>query len=255
MKTRITTLLAFLVCSSLALAADWPAEYSRLLGKYVTPAGVKYSEWKADADDMKAIQAVVDGIAAAPASGAKSREQLAFHINAYNAWILREALAKYPTKSVKDTLFTFFTGNRIVVAGEKMSFNKLEKEIIRPKFNEPRVHFVVNCASIGCPMLREEAYVAVRLEKQLEDQERRFLSDRSRNRYDVATGKLTVSRIFDWYKEDWASGFKGIASREQYFARHAGLLTDDPSQRRRIVSQQVGLAFTEYDWSLNDADK
>ena len=63
MKTRLATVLAFLVCSSLALAADWQTEYARLLGKYVTPAGVKYSEWKASAEDMKAIQAVVDGVA------------------------------------------------------------------------------------------------------------------------------------------------------------------------------------------------
>ena len=84
-------------------------------------------------------------------SGFSKQEQLAFYINAYNAWILHEALGKYPTKSVKDLLFTFFTGQRIKVAGEKMSFNHLEKDIIRPKFGEPRVHCALNCASRSCP--------------------------------------------------------------------------------------------------------
>ena len=118
----------------------WIQTYNGLLGKYVTNGGVKYAAWKNNPADMQAIQQVVDGIAQEDVSGLSKKEQLAFYINAYNAWILHEALGKYPTKSVKDLLFTFFTGQRIKVAGEKMSFNHLEKDIIRPKFGEPRVH-------------------------------------------------------------------------------------------------------------------
>ena len=121
MKTKLTSLLILLALSVGSFAADWQADYARLLKKYVSGGGVKYAEWKASAEDVKALQEVVDGIAAAPASTAKSKEQLAFHINAYNAWILREAVAKYPTKSVKDLAFTFFLGNRITVAGTKLT--------------------------------------------------------------------------------------------------------------------------------------
>ena len=236
MKTRFATLFAFLVCSSLALAADWTAEYARLLGKYVTPAGVKYSEWKANADDMKAIQAVVDGVAAAPASNAKSKEQLAFHINAYNAWILREALAKYPTKSVKDTLFTFFTGNRIVVAGEKMSFNRLEKDIIRPQFGEPRIHFALNCASRSCPPLRDEPYDPARLDAQLDDQARGYVNS---ERGVKVRGEIALySKIFDWYKDDFG-GDAGVAALMKKYRK-------GPSTFKTV-------GYQDYDWGLNEA--
>ena len=134
----------FSLISTRATAADWQSEYARLLKKYVTSGGVRYAEWKGNPADVQALRTVADGIAGTPASSGKGAEQLAFHINAYNAWILHEALEKYPTKSVKDALFTFFTSNRIVVAGEKMSFNRLEKDLIRPRFNEPRIHFALN---------------------------------------------------------------------------------------------------------------
>jgi hypothetical protein len=123
------------------------------------------------------------------------------------------------------------------------------------------VHFAVNCASVGCPMLREAAYVGDRLDAQLEEQARRFLSDRSRNRLD-AKGALEVSKIFDWFREDWQSGYRGfdgrtpaIGSREQYFARYAALLADDPAQQKLIEDGKVAIVFLDYDWTLNDAKR
>jgi len=88
----------------------------------------------------------------------------------------------------------------------------------------------------------------------------RFLSDRSRNRYNPATGRLEVSKIFDWFQEDWTSGYRGldgkmapVQSREQYFARYAALLADQPGHRKLIEDRKAVLRFLEYDWSLNDA--
>src|SRR5213078_1488611 len=99
-------------------------------------------------------------------------------------------------------------------------------ETLRKNYRDARVHFAVNCASVGCPMLREEAYVAGRLERQLDEQAARFLSDRSRNR--VAHGRLEVSRIFDWFKEDFEP-------RGAYFARYADLLSNDLNERKSIA--------------------
>ena len=149
-------------------SSSWIGTYNNLLARYVVDSGVKYAAWKNSSADMKGIQDVVDGIANAKISGLSKKEQLAFYLNAYNAWILHEALGKYPTKSVKDLLFTFFTSQRIKVAGEKMSFNHLEKDIIRRKFNDPRVHFALNCASRSCPPLNREAFQGDRLDSQLE---------------------------------------------------------------------------------------
>ena len=168
----IAALSLLLGSSSLVGAPEqspkWLTTYGDLLSKYVTDSGVRYAAWKNTPADMQAIERVVEAIAQEKVSGLKKNEQLAFYINAYNAWILHEALAKYPTTSVKDLLFTFFLSKRIKVAGEKMSFDNLEKDIIRKKFNEPRVHFALNCASRSCPPLNPEPFRGEKLDAQLE---------------------------------------------------------------------------------------
>ena len=172
---------------------------------------------------------------------------MAFLINAYNAFTVEKILTRYPDlKSIrdfgkvfgnpcKDKFFTLF--GRPFAPGRRSSTRSLREQGV---YDEPRVHFAVICASIGCPMLREEAYVAERLDAQLEEQTRRSSPTASRNRYNAQTGALEVSRIFDWYEEDSQSGHKGldaktlpITSREQYFARYAKLLADDPAQQKR----------------------
>ncbi len=101
-------------------------------------------------------------------------------------------------------------------------------------FNEPRNHAAVDCASIGCPMLRNEAFTANQLDAQLEDGMRRFLSDRTRNRFDAASNTLSVSKIFDWNKGDFEKGHQGITSLDTTFARYADALGDTPQARDTI---------------------
>lgn len=115
MKLPVRVLLAAAFClvwATTSQAQNWMEPYNRLLGKYVTSSGVKYAAWKSNAADVQTLQTVVDGIAKEAISGLDKRQQLAFYLNAYDAWILHEALAKYPTASVKDTLFTFFTAGK-----------------------------------------------------------------------------------------------------------------------------------------------
>jgi hypothetical protein len=174
--------------------------------------------------------------------------QMAFLINAYNAFTAEKILTRYPDiRSIwdfgklfgnpfKDRFFTLF--------GQPFSLDAIEHGVLRKTYRDPRIHFAVNCASVGCPMLREEAYVAERLERQLEEQAARFLSDRTRNRY--RDGKLEVSRIFDWFKEDFDP-------RDKYFARHAALLSDNSVHRAELARGDVPLVFLDYDWSLNDS--
>ena len=186
---RRMIVVALLLGSALIGRADtspkWIGTYNTLLAKYVTSSGVKYAAWKNDAADAQAIQNVVNGIASERLSGLSKKEQLAFYLNAYNAWILHEALAKYPTKSVKDLLFTFFTGQRIKVAGEPMSFNHLEKDIIRPKFNEPRIHFGLNCASRSCPPLDRKRFGPINSTRNSSD---------SQSRSSIRHGAWTIPR-------------------------------------------------------------
>jgi hypothetical protein len=223
------------------------------------------------AQDRAALKAYLDSlsrVSEAEFNGWSKPQQMAFLVNAYNAFTVEKILARYPDiKSIWDFGRVFgnpFKDEFFVLLGRKASLDHVEHGTLRKKgvYDEPRVHFAVNCASIGCPMLREEAYVAERLDAQLEEQAVRFLSDRSRNRYDAKTGSLEVSKIFDWFKEDWTSGYRGfdgktapIRSREQYFARYAKLLTDDPAAQKLVADGKAPLAFLEYDWSLNDAKR
>jgi hypothetical protein len=210
-----------------------------LLGKYVTDSGVKYADWKSNAADMQAIQQVVDGIAREKVSHLNKDEQLAFYINAYNAWILHEALGKYPTKSVKDLLFTFFTSQRIKVAGAPMSFNHLEKDVIRPKFNEPRVHFALNCASRSCPPLNPEPFRGSTLDAQLEKLATAFVNSTRGVEYSPGKKKAALSAIFNWYKDD----FKVVG----------GPLAFINKRRTPPLPNGVKITYQDYDWSLNEA--
>lgn len=227
------------VCSSLRAQDDWLNEYGRLLGKYATPNGVRYADWKGNAADLQALAGVVDKIGQAKVSGLGTKEQLAFYINAYNAWILNEALEKYPTKSVTDTLFTFFTGKRITVAGDEISFNRLEKDILIPRFKEPRVHFALNCASRSCPPLLSEPFRADKLEAQFEKLARGFVNSERGVKVSADDKTVELSKIFDWYKEDFEPGGGAVAFIHK--------------RRARPLPKDAKISYQDYDWALNEA--
>ena len=228
----------FFALTANAETSNWVGDYSRLLGKYATPGGVKYAEWKANADDVKALQGVVDAVARENVSSLNQKDQLAYYVNAYDAWILHEALAKYPTKSVKDLLFTFFTGKRIKVAGEQTSFNTLEKETIRSKFNDPRVHFALNCASRSCPPLQGEAFRGDQLDAQFEKLAKSFVNSERGVRMGQGNS-VELSKIFDWYKDD--------------FAKDGGVIEFINKRRAKPIPKDAKISYQDYDWGLNQA--
>ncbi|MGQ0502043.1 MAG: DUF547 domain-containing protein [Panacagrimonas sp.] len=181
-------------------------------------------------------------------------QQMAFLINAYNAWTLELILGEYPDlESIRDLggLFSSPWKKTFVrLFGAERSLDWIEHEQLRPRYADPRVHFALNCASVGCPALRPEPYVAASLETQLEDQQRRFLEDRSRNRFDAASGTLQVSSIFKWYGEDFSVQGKGL---DAWLATRAPLLADDLRDRDVIAAGRFEVQFLPYNWSLNDA--
>ncbi len=214
--------------------------------------------------DRAALKTYLDSLSAVPETEFKAwtkAQQMAFLINAYNGFTLELILQNYPVKSIKDIGGVF--DNRwkrkfFKLFGQDFYLDKIEHETLRKPgaYDEVRVHFAVNCASVGCPMLREEAYTADKLDRQLEEQTVRFLSDRSRNKF--ANGKLEVSMIFNWFKDDWASGYKGfdgktpaITSRETWFARYAKVLADAPADQQKIAEAKAAIGHLDYDWGLN----
>jgi len=214
------------------------------------------------ATERTSLQTVLRSLSAAtPAqfTAWSKPQQQAFLINAYNAFTLELILSRFPNlKSIKD-LGSFIQSpwkpKWIDLLGGKVSLDDIEHEMLRARgrYDDPRVHFAVNCASIGCPGLREESFTAERLETQLDEQARRFMSDRSRNRYNAQRGRLELSKIFDWFREDFTLGHQGISSLAAFAARYADLLADAPADREKIRAQKVDIAFLDYDWNLNKA--
>ncbi len=248
MRNGVVKLLRPLVLVLACLAAsnsfaqksgNWTESYAGLLGKYVTSAGVRYGAWKGNAADLEALQTVVDAIGKENVSALPKQEQLAFYINAYNAWILHEALGKYPTKSVKDVTFSFFTGKRINVAGQQTSFNALEKETIRSKFSEPRVHFALNCASRSCPPLNTEPFRADKLDSQFEKLAKGYVNSDRGVRVSADGKSAELSKIFDWYKDD--------------FKADGGAISFINKRRTTPLPNDIKITYQDYDWGLNEA--
>ena len=228
----------------------------------------RYAGFKQDEAALKAYTGTLSGVSDAEFKAFSKQQQMAFLINAYNAFTVQFILTKYPElKSIKDLGGTFSSPWKqrfFKLLGADAHLDQIEHEMLRKKgvYDEPRVHYAVNCASIGCPALREEAFTADKLDAQLEEQANRFLSDRSRNRYNAQNESLEVSKIFDWFKEDWQSGYKGVGkdqtpvtSREQYFGKYTKLLSDKPEEQKIIADGKADIRFLDYDWNLNDAKR
>lgn len=201
---------------------------------------VRYAQLAKERARLKTYLGELSQVGRSEFDGWTKNERKAFLINAYNAFTVEKILTRWPDiasiwdfgkifgNPFKDDFFSLF--------GEKYTLDRIEHGTLRKPgaYDDPRVHFALNCASIGCPMLREEAYVAARLDAQLDEQAVRFLSDRSRNRF--RDGRLEVSKIFDWFKEDFEP-------REKYFAQYAQVLG--------YPGGPVPIDFLDYDWSLN----
>ena len=242
-------LAALAFAAQTALAFDHShAAWGALLERHVVvlegghASRVRYAGMAQDRGELKRYLATLSGTPRSEFDGWTRPEQMAFLINAYNAFMVEKILQRYPDiASVWDFGKLFgnpFKDDFFSLLGRKASLDRVEHEMLRKSYRDPRIHFAVNCASIGCPMLRAEPYVAARLEAQLEDQARRFLSDASRNRY--REGRLEVSKIFDWYRDDFEP-------RDAYFARYAALLGADAAAVRA-----ARITFLDYDWALND---
>ena len=272
---RILLAAACFALAPLAEAATFDhahAAWDALLRKHVKlvdggrASQVRYADFARDRPALKAYLAQVAQVSEAQFRAWSKTEQMAFLINAYNAHTVELILTRYPDlQSIRDLGNIVFNSpwkkRFFTLFGRESTLDQIEHEMLRKPgvYDEPRVHYAVNCASVGCPMLREEAFVAARLDAQLEEQARRFLSDRRRNRFNAQTGSLEVSEIFKWFKEDWSSGYRGIGqagpvnSREQYFARYADLLADRPEHRKLVAEGRAPISHLDYDWSLNDA--
>ncbi len=197
------------------------------------------SDWKRLVDSLASVD---------PASLGTRRETLAFWINAYNILAIDLVVRSYPVDGIKDIgslLFPVWKREAGRVGGEAVTLHQIEHEILRP-LGDPRIHGAIVCASLSCPALRREPFTAERLDAQLDDTLRRWLADpRKGLAVDRSAGAVTLSKIFDWFDEDFADDGGTLA----FAARYA------PPEDRAWLEQNGARAtvrYFDYDWSLND---
>lgn len=247
--------------SNSALAAHDHSAWNILLKRNVVVTGggtsskINYARFKTDRDQLKAYLDSTSSVSRATFDKWSKNDQLAFLINAYNAWTVELILTEYPNvKSIKDLgsiIRSPWKKNFIPLFGKTVSLDHIEHDLIRGsgRYNEPRIHFAVNCASIGCPALRNTAYRGSTLAAQINAATNDFLRDRSRNRLKGST--LEISSIFKWYRGDFEKGWRGTKSLNQFLALYAHALGLNKGQQAALRSGKMKVSFLPYDWRLN----
>jgi Protein of unknown function, DUF547 len=244
------------------------AAYDAQLKKHVKylPDGkqsrVNYKGLAAERSELTKTLDAFSAVTPAQLASFSKEQQMAFLINAYNAFTIELILTKYPdVKSIKDLGSTFSSPWKktfFKLLGEERNLDWIEHDKLRPTgknivnggFQDPRIHVAIVCASIGCPALPPEAFTAAKLDAQLEAGTARFVGDKTRNRYEG--GKLQVSSIFKWFKDDFEKGYKGFSKVEDVFAKYADSLSNDAASQAQIRAKTVSISYLDYDWSLND---
>lgn len=243
--------LALLLCNFQAADAPTPPGkpitheiWNGLLQKHVRADGfVDYKNFQRDTAELNRYLDLLS--ANRPDEKTWTRnEQMAYWINAYNAFTISLILQHYPVKSIKDIKHGVAFVNSvwdikfIRIGGKSYDLNNIEHGILRSDFKDARIHAAINCASYSCPRLRNEAYTADQLEAQLDDAMRGFINDGQRNQ--ISARQARVSPIFNWFGGD--------------FRRDAGSLRNFLNKYSKVpVAKSTGISFLDYDWRLNEA--
>jgi hypothetical protein len=238
---RRSSLTALIVCAPLLLAGAALADYDHAALNAIVKKAVKgrYVNYDAVAKERTKLQAYIKGVASADVSKLSKNEKLAFYTNAYNAIVLEQVLVhKRPASVLK--VKGFFDGIKHTVAGEQMTLNDLEGKKIRSA-GDPRIHFVVNCASDDCPPLAPFAYTGKNYDAKLEAQTKAYLNRKGATVVDDKAKTVEVVQLFEWYEKDFGGKAKAKAFVEKYV----------PAAKDKLTKQGYALTYRQYDWDLN----
>ncbi|GBF52016.1 hypothetical protein LPTSP4_35540 [Leptospira ryugenii] len=242
----------YLLCIQTAQAKDFDQSHKiwdTLLKKYVTSEGlVAYKEFQKDNVLLEQYLGSLSQVSEEEYKSFTKSEKLAFLINAYNAFTIRLILDHYPVKSISDIggplpLLNLARGapwkkNFFSLLGETRNLDWIEHQKLRKDFSEPRIHFAIVCASLGCPLLKGEAYTGKQMEIQLKTAKLSFLRDPKKNSYDSKKNILYLSKIFDWFKED--------------FTKQSTLIEFIQEGFEEKIKIDALVEFNEYSWKLNE---
>lgn len=237
-------------------AASGPFDHStfdHLLRAHVDGGLVDYDAFARSSD----FAAYLDRLSRARLDGLGDRERLAFWIDVYNAYTIEQVNAHGERDSIRNirrwlgllALKGPWSERMVRAAGRTLTLDEVEHEIVRREFEEPRIHFALVCAALGCPPLRSEAYTGARLERQLEDQALAFLvRSPGKNRVDAPSGTVFVSPILVWYRDDFGGS-------DQALGRFLARFWPEGPEKELLLSGRFRLRQTHYDWTLNSLEK
>jgi hypothetical protein len=234
-------ILALFLLALPAFAFDHSHQvYDTILKKYVLNGKVDYKSLKNE-NNLKQYLDSISAVSISEYNSYSKEQKLAFLINAYNAFTIQLILDNYPIKSIRNIgilPLAPWKKEFFKLLGEERSLGWIEHEKLRKDFEEPRIHFAIVCASIGCPPLISEAYTPEKLESQFQTIKNNFLNDTSKNRYDVESNTLYLSSIFDWFKED--------------FTKKSSLVDFIQPSLKEKIGINPKIKYTYYDWNLNE---
>lgn len=228
--------------------------WTELLAKHVHGDTFDYKALKKEPAALNAYLASLEAVKPDDFERWSKLERHAFWIDAYNAYTIKRVVDAYPIASIKDLGDDKVSvwDREFIALGSlapdlkktKLTLNDIEHKILRPVFKDARVHAAVNCASVGCPPLRNEAFVADRLDKQLDDSTKRWLADTRRNRFDARKNVVEVSQVFDWFKDDFVRDANSVHA---WIAKYAPL-----DQAWIAAASKLEIKYLDYSWKLNE---
>lgn len=226
------------------------SDWDRLLQKYVDRNGqVNYTAWRRSGADRARLDQYLNRLSLGKPAGSSRAGQLAFWINAYNAVTVRGILDVYPTTSIKNHTpkligFNIWKNLYLFVDGRQHSLEGIEHQILR-KMNEPRIHFAIVCASIGCPRLMNNAYLPETVDRQMETNAIDFFSRKQNFQYNAAANSVQLSSLLSWFETDFGSSRAAMLQTIQRWI-------PDANAKQAVASGRVAVKFLDYNWNLND---
>ncbi len=260
---NIAVWLIFASCSTNDESVAQPfdhqyTDYAQLLSQHVTEHGwVDYESLVADATELRQVVETFSHVPSDTLNSFTRNQKLAFWINAYNAVTLLSIVDAYPVSSIKE-IDGVWDKREWSIAGQSVTLNQIEHEILREDFDEPRIHFAVNCASIGCPPLIDQPYRSSSLDAQLDNSAERFLRDPLWNEFHSDQKSAKLSEIFQWYGSDFDSRYSSESPQDQPEKLRPALnyiATVLPDSIAGFVDDEgAEITFKMYDWDLNSID-
>jgi len=239
-----------------------------LLKRYVHDGRVDYKGFKASEGELDLYLKQLADVKPEQLSAWSDDEKLAFWINAYNAFTIKAILDNYP---IRGGVLSIYPSNSIrqidgvwdklefEAAGKPVTLNQIEHGILRKEFKEPRIHFAIVCASVGCPLLKNESFKADEIRKQLDERARAFVNDPDKVMLKPGKDEVALSRIFKWFGGDFVPKFGNTGDFKRNNPKERAALNfvkahllDGAEFDKFPKTRRIRVTYLPYDWSLNE---